>query len=351
MPSATSQSEAGEARPATAVTDLGGKLAPAMELIYERGTPAFRGQWLDIERRLVLVRPRPDAGDWASPYLSLARERAVRETAPSGAAETVEAGVLQDNPAGRLRAMDAAGVATQLLSPEGSVDACFPLPSNLAVGMLGAYNLYATTYCEADPARLKAVLQVHGGEPQWSAKEILAFGADPAVAAVTVFLPIKLAPDSPNFAQIWEALEETGLPLYFRPAVAARAWTPQRLLTYLSLSGVLERHPALRIAFAMPAGADWLGEWLRGARRSGRSAAAAEELLAARRVFAQLAPSPPPDPSAAAPADAGDGPLLWGSGFPLVHGASGEIAVPALAPTRREAILAANPSDFLATAG
>lgn len=344
MPSATRESKAGEAAPGTAVTDVGGRLAPALELIYERGTPAFRGQWLDIERRLLLVRPRVDAGDWTSPYLSLARERLVRETAPDGGAETVEAGVLQDNPAGRLRAMDAAGVATQLLSPEGSVDACFPLPSNLAVGMLGAYNLYATTYCEADPARLKTVLQVHGGEPQWSAKEILALGADPAVAAVTIFLPIKLAPDSPNFAPIWEALEATGLPLYFRPAVAARAWTPQRLLTYLSLSGVLERHPALRIAFAGPGGPGWLGEWLRGARGSEHGAARAEELLAAGRVFTQIGAGGP------AAEGAGEACLLWGSGFPLAHGPGGELEVPDLPPAQRGAILAANPSAFLAPA-
>lgn len=329
------------------VTDLDGRVAPSIELIYERGTPAFRSQWLDIERQLVLARPRADAGDWASPYLSLEDDRSIRARGRAERGETtVEAGVLQDNASARLRALDAAGVAVQLLNPMGSVDACFDLPPNLAVGMLGAYNRYLTTYCEADPARLKAVIQVHGSDPQWSANEIVELAADPAVAAVTVFLPIKVAPDSGSFAQIWEALEETGLPLVCRPEIAIRAWTPQRLLTYLDLSDVLERRPGVKLAF-VGGGSGWLDAWLRSTQRSERAAARAADLLERQRVFAVL--DRLPASGAASPqAERHEGCLLWGSRFPVAHGPGGEVVVPELEPPRRDRLLRANPAAFLA---
>lgn len=332
------------------VIDLDGRVAPSVELIYERGTPAFRSQWLDIERQLVLARPRADAGDWLSPYLSLEDDRSIRALGHAERGETtIEEGVLQDNASGRLRAMNRAGVAVQLLNPMGSIDACFALPPNLAVGMLGAYNRYLTTYCEADPARLKAVIQVHGSEPQWSANEIIELAADPAVAAVTVFLPIKVAPDSSSFAQIWGALEETGLPLICRPEVAIRAWTPQRLLTYLDLSDVLERRPAVKVAFVGD-GCEWLGAWLRSTQRSERAAARAANLLERQRVFAVLDCLPHPGAGAGGghlQGDRQDACLLWGSRFPIAHGPAGEIVAPELEPARRERILGANPGAFL----
>ncbi|HZV74468.1 MAG TPA: hypothetical protein VFF79_12190 [Conexibacter sp.] len=336
-------------RTALGIMDLHAQLAPAVELIYERGTPESRSQWLDVERMLVLARPRPGVGDWTTPYLSLERERDVhvmpadgRIPADGGAPEP---GVLQDNPAGRLRALDAAGVVVQLLSPAGSIDAAAALPANLAVGLFGGYNQYAITYCAADPTRLKAVLQVHGSEPVWSAHEIRDLAAEPAIAAVSVCLPVKVAPDDRDFAPVWQALEDTGLPLLFRPRFGARAWTPERTLSYLALSGLLDRHPGVRIAFA-GSGASWLAAWARHARELPREAGAVRQLEQGR-VLATADSAEDAAALAAVAAELGDACLGWQSGFPLADPPADGPPLAGLDERLRERALVANPARYL----
>jgi hypothetical protein len=157
--------------------------------------------------------------------------------------------VLHDNSAGRVAALDAAGVGLQLISPGPSIDACLGLPANLAAGVFAAYNRYITAYCRPHPDRLGAVLQLHGSEPAWSAQEVADLRGEPSVRAVTLCLPVRISPEERNFEPLWDALERADLPVLHRPALCARIWTPRRLLAYLRGAGVLERHPALRIAF------------------------------------------------------------------------------------------------------
>jgi len=72
----------------TGVVDVGGWVAPAMELIYEQGTPELRGQWPRIEPMLALAALRPGRGDWAHPALELVADSRVR--ARSGAWAVVD---------------------------------------------------------------------------------------------------------------------------------------------------------------------------------------------------------------------------------------------------------------------
>jgi hypothetical protein len=295
------------------LVDFGGWVAPAMELVYESGTPQFRGQWPRIEAALELSTLRPGRGDWTAPYLELptspARPRRQDVWAPdppaAGAGHDVAPGVLHDNPAGRVAALDAAGVALQLISPGPSIDACIDLPSNIASGVFGAYNQYIITYCERYPNRLGAVLQLHGTEARWSAQEITDLARHACVAAVSICLPVRVSPDQRNFDPLWAALEQAGLPVLHRQPLCAQVWTPQRLIAYLRLTGVLERFPDLRFALTSSAGTGPLDP------------AVLDAVLApdtAGRVFAVLrdGQSPPP-PDDAAAADA----LLWASDFPL----------------------------------
>ena len=128
--------------PLDGIVDVGGWVAPAMELIYEQGTPAFRGQWPRIESMLELAAPRPGRGDWAHPALELPAvpsRRARRDAwgpdrrdagGPDQSeppAPPIPSGVLHDNSTGRLAALDDAGVALQLISPGPSIDACLQL--------------------------------------------------------------------------------------------------------------------------------------------------------------------------------------------------------------------------------
>jgi hypothetical protein len=328
------------------ITDLGGWVAPAMELIYENGTPEFRGQWPHLETLLVLAEPLRGHGDWSAPYLRL--PEGVRGTrghdawiaaAQNGAAPSdLAEGILHQNAAGRLEAMDRAGVARQLISPGPSIDAVIDFPSNIAAGVLGAYNQYILGYCETAPRRLKAVLQVHGGEPHWSAREIRDLAADPSVAAVSICLPVRLAPDERNFRPIWHALEETGLPVLQREAFSAGIWSPSRLVNYLRLTGVLQRHPTVRLGF-LGGGARWLQTAIR--RLEG------DQGLDARRIFAAVGAAE----ARARAGDAGDiarDCLLWESTFPLAESLEGSLAeLGSLSHTYQRLVLEANPARFL----
>jgi predicted TIM-barrel fold metal-dependent hydrolase len=334
------------------VTDMRGCVAPGMELVYERGTPEFRGVWLELEKRLVLTQPLAGHGDWRAPYLQLptsdARPIHGRDTwhpaaTNGGSGSVIAHGVLHDNPAGRLAAMDAAGVARQLISPGPTIDACMDLPSNFGAGVFGAYNNYVTDYCEADPRRLKAVLHVHGVEPHWSAREIRDFAENPSVAAVSICLPVRISPEERNFSPIWEALEETGLPVLHRQSFSAAVWSPSRLLNYLRLTGVLERFPNVRFGF-LGSEARWVGEALAHltAAPGGGSG------LDPARIFAAVS-----GPHAIA--ELGDAlderarsALVWESSFPLERGLADSVAaMGALPGGERRAILEDNPARFL----
>jgi hypothetical protein len=334
--------DASDGADARDVVDVGGWVAPAMELVYEQGTPAFRGQWPKVESMLELARPRPCQGDWPHPSLALpehaSRQRrddawALADPVTSPAA----VGVLHDNASGRVAALDGACVALQLIHPGPSIDACLRLPSNLAAGVFAAYNRYVIEYCRDHPRRLGAVLQLHGSEPSWSAHEVADLAPEPSVRAASVCLPARIAPDDRNFDSLWQALARSGLPLWHRPSMCARVWSPGRLLAYLRDAGVLDRYPQLRVAFTAtspPPAAAPSTSTNGSAHRPGVlvarvfAAASAEQLeSAAERSVAPL----------------------WASDFPLRGPLRSELqrVRRALGPRSRE-VLTAAPERFLA---
>jgi predicted TIM-barrel fold metal-dependent hydrolase len=335
-----------ESRPG--ITDVCGCVAPAMELIYENGTPEFRGQWPFLETTLQLVEPLHGRGDWVSPYLRLpAGTRPSRgheawiAAAHCSTSSAIPDGVLHQNAAGRLAALEEAGVARQLLIPGPSIDAAIDLPSNVAAGVLGAYNQYALRYCGTDPLRLKTVLQVHGGEPHWSAREIRELASEPSVAAVSICLPVKLAPDERNFRPVWDALEETGLPVLQRDGFAAGVWSPTRLLNYLRLTGVLQRHSTLRLGF-LGRTAQWLDVAIDHLTKDGPNPA-----VDPRRIFAAVDGAHIAD-EVVRISDAAKQCLLWESNFPLTGGLRESLAVlDSLPASERASVLEANSHRFL----
>jgi len=321
-----------------------------MELIYEQGTPAFRGQWPRIESMLELAAPRRAQGDWAHPALELppvpsrrARNDAWRTDEAQPPPEPppqppVLAGVLHDNSTGRVAALDGAGVALQLISPGPSIDACLQLPSNLAAGVFAAYNRYITAYCHDHPSRLGAVLQLHGSEPRWSAQEVAELGGEPSVRAVSLCLAVRISPDAGQFDPLWEALERSGLPLLHRPSFCARIWTPGRLLSFLRSAGVLDRFPGLRVGFAA-------GDSERSALALTRPiASVARENAGLRpRLFAAAS-----SPQLNRGCDGATAAILWASDFPLRGSLRSELesAKRALGPGAED-IFVAEPRRFL----
>jgi predicted TIM-barrel fold metal-dependent hydrolase len=305
--------------------DVGAYVAPGIELIYERGPGEFRGQWEALQRYLTVAAPQPGLGDRASAHLSLAVDgRRPGSTIWDGAltaspAGPVEPGILHDNAAGRLRAMDRLGIDVQLLSPGPTLAATRWLPSNIAAGVLGAYNQFALGYCAHDPGRLKVVLQLHGGEPEWSAAELRELASEPAVAAATLWLPARFSPDDRRFAPIWTVLQETGVPLLHRPGACSAVWTPRRLLAYLAFTRILDRHPTIRVAFG-ETGVGWVPGWpdqvsqaVAGSRGGG---ADVRSYIEQRRIFVALGRDDDELTIRRAVAELGGDSLLWQSHFP-----------------------------------
>lgn len=244
-------------------------VAPALECMYDRSSEVLRSHWRGIEEHAVLTTPTPGVGDWPSSYLRLGDgDGTAVPSDPSRApfpphgqpsALAIAPGVLHDNPAGRLQAMDALGIAAQVVSPALRLDVDF-MGSALSRTLFDAYNIYAAAYCAAAPERLKAVLQLHGEEPYWSEEQLDAAAEHRTAAAVTVHLPPKIVPDSPYFSPIWRALERSGLPLVHRPGTGSPWWTPPRFLSYLANAELFDAYPTVRLLIAgWPGG--WLADW------------------------------------------------------------------------------------------
>ena len=248
----------GHAPAASGVVDFGGWVAPAMELIYEQGTPAFRGQWPGIEAMLGLATLRAGHGDWPHPSLELPAvgPRLTRHDAwrlagagVAGALEPpVAAGVLHDNPAGRVAALARRRRRASADQP-GPIARRLPAPAvhprRRRVRLLQPLRGRLLPRASAPPrrgapaARQRAALVRPGGRPSSR--------GEPSVRAVSLCLAVRIAPDDRQFDPLWEALQDADLPLLHRPSFCARVWSPGRLLAYLHGSGVLDRYPGLRV--------------------------------------------------------------------------------------------------------
>lgn len=244
------------------VIDLCGYVLPAAELIYEQ-LGKVRGHWPRLEEHAEFLAPTAGIGDWPDSYLRFVGEpgAAAGGAFPHthGGRDDVEQSVLHDNAAGRLRALDGLRIDVQLLHPGPAVDAMTAIGVDEGTALLGAYNSYVTTYCDEDPRRLKSVIQVSGDDPYWSSGEIRERALDPSVVAVTLHLGVDVTPDHPNFAVIWDALQDTRLPVLQRPGCSSANWAAPRLASYLSVSGVFDRWPGLHMAFV-----EWPADWTSG---------------------------------------------------------------------------------------
>jgi hypothetical protein len=300
--------------------DINTYVAPALECVYDDSSEALRSHWARIEDCIALTLPTPCVGDWPSPYLRIGssdprRGETVRTTAapfpPVGTrAVEPEAGVLHDNPLGRLRAMDRLGVSMHVISPALRLDVDDAIGSHVSRMLLDAYNRYVVGYCEPAPHRLRAVVQLHGHEPHWSADQLVGASASPAVAACSVRLAPRIAPDSRHFAPIWQAMERTEMPLLHRPTSDSPSWTPRRLLSYLASTGILDRHEGVKLIFAgWPAG--WLADWCEAPRSS------LVRYASEGRVFAGIGATESAEDVRRIVDAAGDSWLLWQTGFPF----------------------------------
>lgn len=185
---------------------------------------------------------------------------------------------------GQLASMDAAGIAEAYLFP---THATFlvnheKLAAPVSAGFARAYNRWLRDYCQSDPERLHAVGVVSRHDAAMTLKEldrIIDYGWRCVVMRPEPIAGLALG--DPRLEPFWARCEEANVAVaihgsthLFGPTVGQDRYTTRFALhacshsmevqlAFLSLldSGVLERHPRLRVAF-LEAGASWVPHWL-----------------------------------------------------------------------------------------
>ncbi len=254
--------------------------------------------------------------------------------------------VNNENWQGRLDDMDREGVDVALIFPATFSTASTVLDVEMQNELYAAYHRYLDAYCGGNPSRLKAAALMNARDPEWSAAELRSIADRPWLAAVEVLLPEQMPVDDPSLAPIWEAMDDADLPFvhhsfFYEPPyfpgyrdiwgnlaiarMASHPWGAQRLLAYVTLSGMFDRYPTLRIGFAECSGS-WLGGWLN--RMTYQADYLASRLPATKRtpieyaldgrIFCGVELDEGPDVIKGVAAVVGDGVLMYSSDYP--HG-------------------------------
>jgi uncharacterized protein len=277
------------------VIDTDTHVGPNVETLRNFAGPSLLERWHELE---PYFSPVTDGGHMMSigpiPYKRRLGEPINAETVVAGGQNPLKGNVSatlavpaapdvnNTNSTGRLADMDKEGVDIHLLIPATFATAISALDQSLAKEIYEAYHRFIADYCAADPSRLKATILATGADPEWSAAQIRRLSGEKFVASATVVLPEGLPLDDPTLDPIWSAMGDADLPLlhhsfFFEPPyfpgyrdiwgnivvarAAAHPWGAERLVAYLTLSGMLDRFPNLRIGFA-ECSAGWLPGWL-----------------------------------------------------------------------------------------
>lgn len=188
-----------------------------------------------------------------------------------------------------LAAMDAEGIDVAVLYRTFAhmVVSLDDLDGGFATALCAAFNDWLADYCAADPARLKPAAIVSLHDPELAAAEARRAVEEAGHVAVVV-LPMPVAGrylHAPECDALWREVERLGVPLAvhgtsggastdyvsnrfvghptFRTLNHAAAFPHELMLAMgaLILGGVLERFPALRVAF-LEGNCGWLPWWL-----------------------------------------------------------------------------------------
>jgi len=289
------------------VIDSDTHVNPSMDVLLRYADTDLSGRVGELSPFFRKIKPgmgRGDAEDRAeSTILAIKQLRYQRVAGSKPAAPVPEAGgdrgflsgrtqmvtrqpitmrVAEDNATGRLRDMDVEGRDIDFIIPGPWAYGMPALGPELARGLTTAYHRYMAEYCGADARRLKSMILAPANEPSWTARVIEEHAGDDWVAAIWPLLPEGLPVDDPDLEPIWAAADAADLPVMYHgftietpyfpgyrdvwdnPAMgrcAGQTWGGQRFLSFMLMSGVLDRHPRLRIGL-MECGHGWLPHWL-----------------------------------------------------------------------------------------
>jgi len=193
------------------------------------------------------------------------------------------------NPAGfdareRVKVLDSEGIDLAVIYPGLGLKMGGILDPELAVWSCKVYNDWIAEWTGTAPDRLRGVGALPMQDPDEAAKEahrIRALGLVGAFCRPNAYLDRPF--HHPVYTPVWEALEDTGLPLGLHiagmpdmPGASRQllhlmapgthhALIPvidqQMTLSNLTYGGVLERHPGLKVA-VLESGGGWIVHWM-----------------------------------------------------------------------------------------
>ena len=226
-----------------------------------------------VEDRMATDRGLIGLGNAGEPYDDFGKGRHYESCNPAGF-----------DPHERVKVLDSEGIDLSVMYPGLGLKLGAIVDPELAVWSCRVYNDWIAEWCAVEPDRLVGV----GALPM----------QDPAAAAAETHRIKDLGlvggfarPNAYNgrhyhhkvYTPVWEALEETGLPLALHPAGLADMpgasrdlgylmapgthhalilqFDEQMTLSNLVYGGVLERHPHLKVA-VLECGGGWIGHWM-----------------------------------------------------------------------------------------
>ena len=193
------------------------------------------------------------------------------------------------NPAGfdaaeRVKVLDSEGIDLSVIYPGLGLKLGGITDPELAVWSCRVYNDWIAEWTGSAPDRLRGVGALPMQDPAAAAVEarrIQDLGLVGGFARPNAYLDRPF--QHPVYTPVWEALEETGLPLALHPAGlpdmpgAAKAlltqmapgthhalillFDQQMTLSNLTYGGVLERHPGLKV-IVLECGGGWIAHWM-----------------------------------------------------------------------------------------
>ena len=186
------------------------------------------------------------------------------------------------DPKVRLQVLDEEGIDAAVLYP--SVGLMFGLHDNpdVVAALCTAYNDWLADYCSADPARLIGVALLPQHEPRHAAAE-LRRAVETHGFVGGVMRPNRVGRrtvDDPAFDAVWAAAESLDVPVSLHEAylsgidtvgtdrmpgyagchIVSHVFEQMAAMVALTLCGVFERFPALRLGF-LEAGCGWAPSW------------------------------------------------------------------------------------------
>jgi predicted TIM-barrel fold metal-dependent hydrolase len=226
-----------------------------------------------VEDRMATDRGLVGLGNAGEPYDNFGQGRHYESLNPAGF-----------DPHERVKVLDSEGIDLSVMYPGLGLKLGAIVDPELAVWSCRVYNDWMAEWCAAEPTRLVGVGALPMQDPKAAAAEahrIRDLGLVGGFARPNAYNDRHF--HHKVYTPVWEALEETGLPLALHPAGLADMpgasrdlgylmapgthhalilqFDEQMTLSNLVYGGVLERHPGLKVA-VLECGGGWIGHWM-----------------------------------------------------------------------------------------